>query len=99
MPVYLVAQLEIHDRKRYAVYGGGFMDIFTRYNGKLLAVDESPELLEGEWAFTRTVLLEFPSKEDADSWYHSNEYQELAQHRYAASEGNLILIEGLEREA
>jgi uncharacterized protein (DUF1330 family) len=41
------------------------------------------------------VLIEFPSKEIASAWYESDEYQALAQHRFAASTANAVLIEGL----
>jgi uncharacterized protein (DUF1330 family) len=51
--------------------------------------------LEGTWDYTRTVLVEFPSKEDAMDWYKSVEYQKLAQHRFASSAGNVITISGL----
>jgi uncharacterized protein (DUF1330 family) len=94
MPVYLIAQLNIHDRETYAKYGSGFMDIFSRYGGRLLSVDESPKVLEGECRHTRTVLLEFPSEELALSWYHSVEYQDLSRHRRAASSANLVLLKG-----
>lgn len=96
MSTYFVAQINIHDRERYAKYGDGFMDIFSKYNGKLLAVDEDPEIMEGGWEFTRTVLLEFPSEAEAKAWYNSEAYQELAQHRFAASDANIALIKGLE---
>lgn len=96
MAVYLVAQLTIHDRERYAEYGGGFMEIFSKYDGKLLSVEESQETLEGDWDYTRTVLIEFPSEAQAKAWYHSEEYQALAQHRFAASDGNIVLIKGLD---
>ncbi|MCB1694172.1 MAG: DUF1330 domain-containing protein [Pseudomonadales bacterium] len=96
MAVYLIAQLTIRDRERYAEYGGGFMEIFSRYNGKLLSVDEAPEQLEGEWPYTRTVLIEFPSETEARRWYDSEEYQALAQHRLAASDANIVMIKGLE---
>jgi len=94
MPVYLVAQLTIHDRTRYADYAIGFMPIFTKYGGKLLSVDEAPKVIEGDWKYTRTVLLEFPSEESADAWYRSEEYQAIAAHRRAASTANLVLIQG-----
>lgn len=94
MSVYLVAQLNIHDRETYAKYGAAFMGIFNTYGGKLLSVEESPELLEGEWGYMRTVLLEFPSEELAHAWYGSAEYQTIAQHRRAASVANLVLIGG-----
>ena len=96
MSVYIVAQLNIHDRDRYSEYESGFMAIFSRYKGRVLAVDESTETLEGEWAFTRTVVIEFPSDTDAKAWFHSEAYQALADHRRAASDGNIVLIKGFD---
>jgi len=98
MSVYLVAQIQIHEKERYAEYSSGFMDTFSQHKGEVLSVDESPGILEGEWPFTRTVLLTFPSREDAEAWYFSEEYQALAQHRFAASDGNIIMISGLEND-
>ena len=98
MAAYLVAQITIHDRERYALYEAGFMDVFQQYNGKLLSVDENPDTLEGEWACTRTVLIEFPTKTDAQAWYHSNDYQNLAKHRFAASVGNAVMLNGLDEQ-
>jgi uncharacterized protein (DUF1330 family) len=94
MPVYLIAQLNIHDRAMYAKYGSRFMDVFAPYGGKLLSVEEEPEVIEGEWGYTRTVLLEFPSEAQAHAWYSSADYQAIAQHRRAASTANLVLIRG-----
>tara|TARA_R110001592_G_C12744959_1_gene711339 strand:+ start:155 stop:454 length:300 start_codon:yes stop_codon:yes gene_type:complete len=95
MSYYLVAQIEIIDRETYALYGDGFMEIFSRFKGTLLAVDEEPKLLEGSWPYTRTVLISFPSSEDAMAWYHSDDYQALAKHRYAASSANIVMLSGL----
>jgi uncharacterized protein (DUF1330 family) len=94
MPVYLMAQLNIHDRATYAKYGSAFMDVFNPYGGKLLSVEEEPEVLEGEWGYTRTVLLEFPSEALAHAWYESVDYQAIAQHRRAASTANVVVIRG-----
>ena len=94
MTVYLIAQINIHDRDKYAQYGDGFMEIFTKYEGKLLSVEEEPVTLEGNWQYTRTVLIEFPSKAAADAWYHSEEYQALAQYRFASSEANIVMVKG-----
>ena len=95
MPAYLVAQITIHDRERYAQYEAGFMSIFTAHEGRLLAVDEKPEVLEGAWQCTRTVIAEFPSQKVALAWYRSDDYQALAQHRFAASDGNVVLVQGI----
>jgi uncharacterized protein (DUF1330 family) len=70
------------------------MDIFNAFGGKLLSVEEAPEVIEGRWAYTRTVLLEFPSEAQAHAWYGSADYQAIAKHRRSASTANLVLIRG-----
>jgi len=47
-------------------------------------------VIEGEWPFTRAVLLRFPDEEEARRWYQSPEYQALSQHRWNASTGTVI---------
>ena len=96
MPVYLIANIQIDDRERYAQYEAGFMAIFERYPGKILAVDEEGITVEGEWPATRTVLLEFPDQTSARAWYESDDYQDLVQHRFASSRGDMALIRGIE---
>ncbi|HEU4429840.1 MAG TPA: DUF1330 domain-containing protein [Myxococcota bacterium] len=95
MPVYIVAELTIDDRAEYARYEAGFMEIFQRYRGELLAVDEAPRVIEGEWKHTRTVLLRFPDQAEAERWYRSPEYQAIAQHRWRASRANVALLKGI----
>ena len=96
MAHYIIAQIDIQDREKYAQYEAGFMDVFTSYKGKLLSVDENVSLLEGQWPATRTVLIEFPSKEVALAWYESEEYQSLAKHRFAASSADIVIVSGIE---
>jgi len=96
MAVYAVALINIQDREAYAEYEAGFMDIFSRYGGKLLAVDESPEVKEGSWRYTRTVLLEFESNAALDAWYHSDEYQNLARHRFRASTASIAVLRAID---
>lgn len=95
MSVYAIALINISDRAGYASYEAGFMDIFSRYGGKLLAVDEAPAVKEGTWPCTRTVLLQFDSQQALDAWYHSAEYQALAQHRFNASIASIAVIQGI----
>lgn len=95
MTVYAVALIHIHDRDQYSQYEAGFMEIFSKYQGTLLAVDEAPTALEGEWPWTRTVLLEFPDEEKLRAWYDSEEYQALAQHRFAGAQAGIALVKGL----
>lgn len=96
MTHYIIAQIDIVDRETYAKYEAGFMEIFAKYDGTALAVDEDPKLLEGSWPHTRTVLISFPSEAQALEWYQSDEYQALAQHRFASSSANISVIKGLD---
>jgi uncharacterized protein (DUF1330 family) len=95
MSVYIIAQIDIHDRTEYAQYEAGFLDVFGRHQGELLVVSENPVVVEGEWPYTRTVVIRFSSEEEARRWYESPEYQKVAQHRFQASRANAIMVEGL----
>lgn len=95
MTVYFVALVDIDDRETFSLYEQGFMDIFNRHGGQILAVDDNPTLLEGEWPHTRTVLISFPTHEDMELWYHSPQYQAIAQHRFAASRARIAVLKGL----
>ena len=95
MPVYVVAQITITDRTRYEQYQAGFLPVFAKYRGELLAVDESPRVVEGEWPCTRTVLIKFPDDAEAERWYSSPEYQEIAKHRHAGGQTNAVLVTGI----
>lgn len=94
MPVYIVASIRITDVEEYGRYQAGFLDIFARYKGELLAVSDEPQVIEGEWPYTRAVLLRFPDEEEARRWYQSPEYQQLSKHRWRASTGTVIAFQG-----
>lgn len=96
MPAYLIAQVTVHDPVGYEKYLAGFADIFAPYKGRVLVATEAVEVMEGAWPKTRTVVLEFPSMDDAKRWYKSPAYQALVQHRFKAATANLVFAEGWE---
>jgi uncharacterized protein (DUF1330 family) len=96
MTVYGIATIRIEDRTEFKLYQRGFMEIFRKFDGELLAVDEAPSLKEGEWPYTRTVIASFPDRDAMDRWYHSDEYRALTQHRFRASSGNFVVVQGFD---
>lgn len=92
-----MAQIKIHNREEYQKYLDGFDQIFSKYKGLLLAADENPQIIEGKWPYSRTILIRFPSEEEAKRWYQSPEYQELVKHRHHASEANIVLVTRAEK--
>jgi len=94
MSVYFMASIRINNDQEYQLYLDRSDEIFARYKGSYLAVDNAPEVLEGEWNYNRAVLIHFDRQEDFNAWYRSDDYQELLQHRCSASDCDTILIRG-----
>ena len=94
MSVYFIAHIKVHDEQEYQKYLDGCDEIFAKYLGEYLAVDDHPVLLEGSWNYSKTVVIRFPSKEHFNNWYLSVEYQDLLQHRLKGALCDTILVEG-----
>lgn len=95
MSYYFIANIKIIDEETYNKYLERADEVFKKFNGKYLVVDDHPVILEGTWDYTRTVVIEFLSKSDFDDWYTSVEYQELLKYRLEASVCNTILAKKL----
>ncbi|MEU3354385.1 DUF1330 domain-containing protein [Streptomyces sp. NPDC037389] len=95
MTVYAIAQLSIHDRPRYESYAARFASVLTRYGGRLLAADERPRVVEGQWDRDKVVLLAFPDHDAFTAWADSPEYQEISRDRLAAAGGPVLLVRGV----
>ena len=95
MSVYVVAQGRIDDRERLTEYVGKALPTIQAGGGRVLAFDETPEVVEGEIAHPRTVILEFPSHEVFRAWYDSEGYQAILPLRLESAPGTLIVVNGL----
>jgi len=51
-------------------------------------------VIEGNWAYPRTVVIQFPSYEKALEWYRSDEYKPIRQIRLDNAVTNAIIIQG-----
>jgi uncharacterized protein (DUF1330 family) len=71
------------------------MPILIKYGGRLLAADESPEILEGEWDRHKIIVLAFTDRDSWHRWATSDEYRELAKDRTASTDGPILLVHGI----
>jgi uncharacterized protein (DUF1330 family) len=92
MSCYFIAQLQIHDDDEYQKYLNGFDNVFEKYDGEVISVEENPIILEGDWDYSRLVIIRFSNEDDAGRWYHSPEYQSILKYRLNASKGTVLLI-------
>lgn len=95
MTVYILAQLRFTDRAAYDRYQARFMDVFRRFDGRLLAADEQPAVLEGEWQRDKVVLMSFPDETAARAFAESPEYQAISVDRKAGADTLSLLVHGL----
>jgi uncharacterized protein (DUF1330 family) len=93
---YVIACVEIHDEERYADYRAGTVASLEPFEGRFIVRGGATETLEGSWDVGRTVLIEFPSVEQARSWFHSDGYQRIAAIRREASKADIVLVEGVD---
>ncbi len=92
---FVVVQIAIDDRDKYHEYEtAGHQEIFDKFGGKVVGIDEGVDIVEGSWPFTRTVLIEFPSTTAARAWYESEEYQAVVGLRHDSATSNLVIVAG-----
>lgn len=95
MPVYVVAQGRIENRGMLDEYVAKVIPTIRSGGGRIVAFEESPEVVEGEVEHPRTVILEFPSREAFRAWYDSDAYQAILPLRLDSTPGTLIVVNGL----
>lgn len=95
MTVYAIAQLKFTDRDAYNRYQAAFMEVFQRYSGTLLAADEAPQVIEGEWDREKVVLMSFPDEEAFREWAESADYQRISEDRRAGAGTVVLLVQAI----
>ena len=94
MPSYVIAHVKVNNAQEYKKYILGFIDAFKPFDGKVLVATDEVEVLEGEWQDGRTIVMEFPTRNQAKDWYKSEQYQKIAQYRFQSASTNMILVDG-----
>ncbi len=92
MAGYLIANYLITNPEAYGAYPPAVIPTLLAYGGEVLVADYESELVEGQ-ASSVTIVLKFPSKEAARSWYSSNDYQEIIHHRIDNTEGFILFAD------
>jgi len=93
---YAIFTERVHDPDGMGSYAGKVVPTILARGGMPIVAGAPAQVLEGDWHGTQTVILEFPSVDDARSWFESDEYQAIIGERHAAAETNAIIIEGFE---
>ncbi|MFB9267854.1 DUF1330 domain-containing protein [Bradyrhizobium erythrophlei] len=76
MTVYVIALVKFTREEYYRRYQSRFAEVFKAFRGRLLAADERPKVLDGEWTRDKVVIVEFPDEAEATRFLDSPSYQE-----------------------
>lgn len=95
MPAYVLAQGRVEDQEKVNRYLAGAGGTLAPHDAKVLVYTETPEVIEGELANNRTVLIEFPDMAAARAWYDSPDYAAVRGLRQEGAPGTLIMLEGM----
>src|SRR3954463_16066693 len=95
MPAYWVARSKINDPVEYKKYTDLVPGIIAKYGGKVLARGGRYQTMEGPEKYTRHVVIEFPTIEQAIACHRSPEYQHAAAFRRAPGVGEVeqVIVE------
>jgi uncharacterized protein (DUF1330 family) len=94
MTAYLIAVETVHDEAMFAEYRKHVIATLEAFGGRFVARGGKLTVLEGEWPHPRTVIIEFPSREAAEGWYKSADYQKIIGLRLKSTSGNLVILDG-----
>ena len=76
MMALIIVDLTPTDKDKLSVYSAAAAETLVSYGGEILA--KGPiEALHGESAFQTKLVIQFPDRDSAMSWYHSAAYQEI----------------------
>jgi uncharacterized protein (DUF1330 family) len=93
MAVYIVSRVDITDPERMAGYMQAAPATVETFGGRYIARTGNIEVIEGEQRCDRVVVLEFPTREQALAWYHSEEYRPLRDERWQAATASIMLLQ------
>ena len=90
---YLVANIRVTDQERFQKFSGMAGPIIQKFGGKVLARGPGADRHEGTLSGV-VMMIEFDSKEIAENFYFSEDYQAAKAVRDECSETDLMIIEG-----
>lgn len=91
---FVVAAETITDEDKFSEYRKAVPATLEAFGGKFVVRGGHLSELEGTWPHPRFVMIEFPSRRAAETWYQSPEYQKIVALRHGSSNGTLIVVDG-----
>jgi uncharacterized protein (DUF1330 family) len=93
---YIIANVDVTDPVQYEEYKKLSSIAMKAHGAEVCIRGGKVEVLEGDWAPQRFVMLKFASVEKAKAFYDSAEYGAARKARAGAAVMRMIVVEGAE---
>lgn len=96
MAAYVMVEVEIYNMEAVGPYVTAVDETIAAHGGKFMIRLGDIEVIEGGVGeYPLKTVIEFPSAEDAKSWYESPEYQAIVRYRTDNSKCNFLIVQGV----
>lgn len=95
MAAYAIVDVDIFDIADYLQYQQAVRPMLASVNARYLVRGGEFEVLEGDIQPLRLIVIEFPSLEVLQDFYHSDAYQALEPQRKACSRATMVAVRGI----
>lgn len=92
MPAYTILDVKWHDEAKAAEYRKVLGASVEKFGGKTL-VANTPVPLDGGWDAQRIAIMEFPTMDALQKWYHSDEHASALRLRSDGATSRMIAVE------
>ena len=92
---YVIASVTVTDPVKYEDYKKWSTIAMQAHGAEVCVRGGQVEVMEGDWNPGRTVVLKFPSFDQAKAFYQSTEYQRAKAAREGAAVMRLVVVEGV----
>ena len=92
---YIIANVTVTNPEQYEEYKKWSSAAIQTHGAEICVRGDHVEVLEGNWAPERLVILKFPSMEAARAFDASPEYSKARAARHGAAIMRMILVEGV----
>jgi uncharacterized protein (DUF1330 family) len=94
---YALLQFNVDDQEKFGQYRQGAAPTILSNGGRVLVAANGADVREGTLPSSLVTIIEFPSREAAETWYASPEYAAVKHLRHeAAPAGSLVFLDGFE---
>jgi uncharacterized protein (DUF1330 family) len=95
MSGYIIAHVQVTNPVQYEEYKKWSTAAMTTSGAQVCVRGGQVQVLEGDWATERIVVLKFPSFEAAKAFYELPEYLKAREAREGAAIMRMVAVEGV----